>query len=54
MMDKKNEDSKMTTTPKSSTVSDATMAEQEPEESLKRQGPDSRTVVLAPESLHRE
>lgn len=47
--DKKEDDAKMTTTPKSSSVSDATMAEQEPEASLKRQGPDSRTVVLAPE-----
>ena len=49
VMDKKEDDAKITTIPKSSSVSDDTMAEQEPEASLKRQGPDSRTVVLAPE-----
>ena len=45
--DNKNE--KIATTPKSSTRSDTTMEEQEPETSLKRHGPDSRTVTLAPE-----
>ena len=53
VMDKKEDDAKMTTTPKSSSVSDDTMTEQEPEASLKRQGPDSRTVVLE-DPLRRE
>ena len=48
VMDKKENDVKMVT-PKSSTISDATIEEQEQEARLKRQGPDSRTVVLAPE-----
>ena len=38
---------KMDTTPRTSTISDATMEDEEV--NLKRQGPDSRTVVLAPE-----
>ena len=46
--DKKKDEVKMATTPMSSSISDTTMQEEE-EVNLKRQGPDSRTVVLAPE-----